>query len=202
MSNGESLTLKEGDFDQINGLLVVDRVPSLQAFCRNIRRLGRDGARFLIGLPDRVTNVGEVGETVTFWDRNSDERAGWIGPDPRQTTLNQFMDLWKNGLYTYWMSQQKYASLNPHCKVGIARNLRKNSEQLEEEAEEAKANNDPFTLQIIADLLQEQYEFTGDSGEKVVIVPKKVYEDGEIVLRPEIFNLNLFGGFLDTDLSR
>ncbi len=188
-----TLDLTEGSIDQIIAYNVLDRVQDHYAVYRNIKKMAKPGARFQFALPVHITNINTVGETITHWDLGHDKRSLWMSPDEADAIFYMFLDFRMNGLIVDRLSMQPYASLNPECMVDFADKLRTIGR---EELERRLRNNDGTLanehMQILANLFDVEYP-------EADIVPRFVFQDCDLVLFPEIYDLIFFSGYVDKD---
>lgn len=189
----QTLELEEGTIDQFMAYNVLDRVQDHHEVYRNIKKLAKPGARFQFALPVHITNINTVGDTITHWDPSRDKRALWMSPDETDAIFYMFLDFRMSGLIVDRLSMQPYASLNPECIVDFADKLRTIGKQ---ELEKRLAKKDGTLarqhMQILANLFGEDYP-------EYDIRPSFVFQDSDLVLFPEIYDLVFFSGYVDKD---
>ncbi len=189
----QTLDLKEGSIDQFLAYNVLDRVQDHHAVYRNVKKLAKHGARFQFALPVHVTNINTVGETITHWDPREDKRALWMAPDETDAIFYMFLDFRMSGLIVDRLSMQPYVSLNPECIVDFADKLRAiGKEELERRLRRKDGSLAPQHKQILANLFGEQYP-------EEEIAPTFIFQDADMVLFPEIYDLIFFSGYVDKD---
>ncbi len=185
--------LAEGTIDQFLAYNVLDRVQDHHAVYRNIKRLAKPGARFQFALPVNITNINTVGDTITHWDPSRDKRALWMSPDETDAIFYMFLDFRMSGLIVDRLSMQPYASLNPECMVDFADKFRQiGKEELERRLMKKNGTLASQHMQILANLFDVDYP----EGE---IKPTFVFQDSDLVLFPEIYDLVFFSGYIDKD---
>lgn len=198
------IELVENDWDQIIAYMMLDRVRDRIALYKNIKKLAKPGAQFQFSLPTNITNTNELGAGIVHWDKNRDKRTLWMHPDPAWAIKYMYDDLFLNGFIPRRISMQKYASMNPECLVGCARDLRGSTKEEREEKRkslEEKFYKDDrgaiYHLQILANLFEHTYPHPDNPDQQ--IEPAFVFSDNDLVMFPEIYDLVIFSGDIDKD---